>query len=308
MYRPYKKIYSFLKEVHKRKYDLSFINYRFKWNYFPLLNLVTKYPLHVDIELSSRCNLSCAMCFHSQGKFKKQDMEEDLARLILEEISDKVYSIKLNWRGEPTLYEKLPEIIKYAKGLGIREVQMNTNGILIKSELAKGLVDSGLDRIIYSVDGHLARTYESVRQGAKYDQILNSIFCLLEYKKGCKKPKPFVRVQMCSKPEDYEERDSFKRLWSKYPVDISILDWQDRFAQTEIDLDKFSCFQPWQRLTISSEGNVYPCCADWKEDYNLGNIKNLSLEEIWMGKKVYNIRERIKTKNIEKPCSLCPRF
>ena len=152
-------IRAFSKELFlRRSKALSFILYRLKWNLYPKIGFVSQYPLHVDIEVTNRCNLKCTMCVKSSEKEQgnQGDIDFSLACSILEAIKGKVYSVKFNWRGEPLLYGKIPQLIAYAKSLGIPEVQLNSNGLLLNKKLSRNLIEAGLDRIIISIDGHSA--------------------------------------------------------------------------------------------------------------------------------------------------------
>lgn len=314
-----------IEELLRRKSKaLSFILYRFKWNIFPKIGFVSQYPLHVDIEATNRCNLRCIMCIKSSGKNQgnQGDIDFDFACLILEVIKGKVYSIKFNWRGEPLLYKKLPELIFYAKSLGIPEVQINTNGLLLNKKISRELVEAGLDRIIFSVDGHSSETYESIRVGGNYHVLLNNIHGFLLEKRLHKSSFPIVRVQMCVGKENIHEKEMFIKYWSSFGVQVGIIDRQERLKRSGEILVKsvldysVRCKQPWQRLTISWEGKVFPCCANIKRNSPLGRIplemsvKDIRnyLKEIWLRSPVLNnIRKAIITGDVKNVlCSECP--
>lgn len=312
MYRPQNRIKTFLQEIMTRKIDPRFILYRTKWNLYPKLDIISQYPLHIDIETSSRCNLACSMCKHRISKFKKNDIDPDIINNLLLRYGSKIYSIKFNWRGEPTLNKQLCFYIKMAKYHNVLETQINTNGLLIDNILANRLIDSGLDRIIFSVDGMRSETYESIRQGGDFNLLLKNIYNLINIKHKRKLKKPFIRVQMCYKEELKEEAELFKLHWSNLPVQVSLIDSQERIKKSvsEVIEKKNFCEQPWQRLTISYEGNVYPCCADWEENFCLGNVKQTSLYDIWHGDKISRLRKIIKEgkPNESNICKQCPRL
>ena len=59
-------------ELHRGHGHLfDYIVNRLKWHLLPRINHVSKFPSHVDIELSSLCNLNCPMCYTTTEKFKK---------------------------------------------------------------------------------------------------------------------------------------------------------------------------------------------------------------------------------------------
>ena len=71
--------------------------------------------------------------------------------------------MKFNWRGEPLLNPKLPEIIDYANKKGILETMINTNATKFDEKNVRKIIKSGLDIMIYSFDGGTKATYEKMR-------------------------------------------------------------------------------------------------------------------------------------------------
>ena len=62
-----------LEQFEKNKalgWEEEYAEYRKNWKEFPSKQYVSEYPLLVDIELSSLCNLRCPMCFTNTEEFK----------------------------------------------------------------------------------------------------------------------------------------------------------------------------------------------------------------------------------------------
>ena len=79
---------------------ISKIANRIKWHFYPRIHKVSKYPPHVDIEISSSCNLNCPMCYTTTDEFKKISglgfMEFDLFKKIIDECGQNgVFSKKI---------------------------------------------------------------------------------------------------------------------------------------------------------------------------------------------------------------------
>jgi len=131
-------------------------SYRFKWNYYPRLFKVDSFPTEVIIETSSLCNLRCIMCFRNYlpKETKYSNMDFELFKKIIDECKkNKIAAVKLSWRGEVLLNKDFVKMVKYAKQAGIKEVSTLTNATNLTKEIAEGLVGSGLDYLIFSVDG-----------------------------------------------------------------------------------------------------------------------------------------------------------
>ena len=62
--------------------------------------------------------------------------------------------------GEPTLYPELIGLIRYARSIGYRQINVTTNGRMCAYErYASKLAQSGLTTLLFSVHGHDARTH-----------------------------------------------------------------------------------------------------------------------------------------------------
>src|SRR3989344_5215186 len=110
-------------------------------------------------------------------------MDWNLFKKIIDEASEykpTFSSVKFNYRGETLLAKNLPEMIKYSKDKGVLDVQFNTNGSLLTEDLARKLIDSGLDGIIFSVDGANKETYEKIRRLGNYDNVYDKIIKFVE--------------------------------------------------------------------------------------------------------------------------------
>ncbi|MEM2511386.1 MAG: radical SAM protein [Candidatus Methanomethylicia archaeon] len=115
------------------------------------------------LEVTSRCNLRCPICFASAGDFGSfhPDLEDiwRMYRLIIEN-TDKPYVVQISG-GEPTVRKDLPEIVSMGKEMGIDYIELNTNGILLAKDLdfLKSLKESGLDALYFSFDGLTSDVY-----------------------------------------------------------------------------------------------------------------------------------------------------
>lgn len=275
--------------------------YREEWNKAANESYTPKNPLNVDIELSDACNLKCKMCAHGIGAVKNVGfMSKELAFQLIDECASlKVAAIKFNWRGEATLAKFIPECIKYAKTKGILEVSINTNGLppANNPQVTIACAEAGIDRIIFSVDGFSAETYLAVRTGSNYEKVIANIHALLNWKKEHNSLKPFVRVQMVRTKLNAHEVQDYINYWQPLVNDVRISDVMDRGQGNKLAVgDQITdgrrrCPQPFQRLTIGRDGRVSPCCADWNQEYIIGDVHSSSLSAIWNSEKMLKMRK-----------------
>lgn len=125
--------------------------YRRNWVEYAKNHYVSEYPLLVDIELSTICNLCCPMCYTITEEFKKsvnkQLMDWALFQKIVDEISGKVPAVRLSLQGEPTLHPDFVSCIRHCKEKGIGEVSFLTNGSKLNEELFIEIAEAGADWI-----------------------------------------------------------------------------------------------------------------------------------------------------------------
>ena len=155
--------------------------YRDKWEENPKHRVVGAFPIHLDIEATSACNLKCTMCPRTDmikgGTFWKiQRFDFDTyKRLIDEGVQNGLCSVKYNILGEPTLNPRLIDMIQYAKQAGVLDVMFNTNATRLDEKLSRRLIASGLDQLFFSFDSPERGNFNRIRMGADFDTVLTNI-------------------------------------------------------------------------------------------------------------------------------------
>lgn len=277
-------------------WEQAYAEYRRNWSEYAKQQQVSDYPLLVDIELSSTCNLTCPMCYTITDEFKRQvnvtRMDWVLYQKIIDEIGGKVTAIRLSLRGEATLHTKFIEAIKYAKDHGIKEVSMLTHGGKLTLPYFKKMVDAGIDWITISADG-VGETYERVRKPLKFDDLLDKLTAIKKYKEEHKLKRPVIKVQGIwpaiaeSGPDVYY--DTFKPYIDLVAFN-PLIDYLSNDTHIEY-LEEFTCPQQYQRLVIGADGLVMKCSNDEENREVIGDIKQETVHQVWHGKKMQVVRD-----------------
>lgn len=275
-------------EDSQKSFPPEYFEYRKAWSSRLFQNHPADFPLHVDIESTSRCNLRCSMCQIDFDSINSIDMDMELyKRIMVEAGENRLPSIKLNYRGEPTINKNLVEMVHIAKEAGIIEVQFNTNGVALNEKLSSGLIEAGLDRIKFSIDGATPEVYETLRF-TKYDRVVNNVkeFVRIRNEKG--RIRPIVHVQMVYMQDNKDEVIKYVQLWQNTVNRIGFSRYrstgrklEDKRRVEPVPATTIPCSQLWQRLLVSSEGQVLMCCGDHQALNPLGHIKNSTLKELW---------------------------
>ncbi|MBI5211979.1 MAG: radical SAM protein [Nitrospirae bacterium] len=303
----FKEINGIKSKIKHHGLDYDYWSYRMKWRLAPRVHFVTRFPTHLDIELTNACNLRCVMCPHGfpTPEFKKTlgFMDEKLLINLIDEGAEKgLCSIKFNWRGEALLHKKLAaKAVSYAKSKGIVEVALNTNGLLLDEEMSAALIESGLDLIIFSIDGNSKATYEQVRKGGDFDRMLSNVYGFLKMREEKKRTRDMqVRVQMVKMDHNIHEVQDFLNRWRPLVDSISFQDYTNRGEQDErlkgshVSTGRLPCPQIWQRMVVAWDGKVIMCCRDWDSKNLLGIIdydSGKNVEYFWHGEELKRIRK-----------------
>ena len=298
-----------------RGWESEYQEYRRLWEDLPIRKEVRDYPVLVDLELSSRCNLSCPMCptiseefIEKRVKpFKKGIMDFDLVKKIIDEVAGNVYALRLSWVGEPLLHPKFLDIVRYAKQNGIKEVSFLTNGTKLSLEYFRKLAQAGADWITISVDG-MGENYNRIRTPLRFDETIEKIRAIKRYKEELGLEKPVIKIQGVW-PAVRDNPEDFYNTLSPL-VDLVAFNPLIDYLHKDTDIvfeENFSCSQYYQRLVIASNGDAAMCSNDDNVTVVVGNAFKQSIHQIWHGEKMQHLRDIHSRKDGFKEINACAR-
>ncbi|MCR5331028.1 MAG: radical SAM protein, partial [Lachnospiraceae bacterium] len=166
---------------------------------------ISDFPLNIIIEPGNYCNLNCTTCVNNKLTRPKGAMNAFLYKKIIDEIAkENPYTrIWLDFYGEPLIQKwKLFYFIDYAKKKGLQNIEMNTNGTLLDTEMAEMLLDSGIDFISIDCDGFSKEVYEKIRVNANRDITYSNIENILKRKEERKLEKPIIEIKVMEMEEN----------------------------------------------------------------------------------------------------------
>ena len=283
--------------------------YRQCWQDYPSRFILRDFPLHLDIEATSRCNLKCVFCDRQPYLAKHQagDMDFALYKKIIDEgARHNLWAIKLSYRGEPLLHKDIFKMASYAKKKGILDVYFNTNATLMDKDAAKKIIDSGLDRISISVEGTNADEYENLRINAKFDAVLKNIKRLVALKNKMRVDLPKIRIQSVNYPGF--DAGKYRSFWADYADEVAVLNFTDMSRPADTAKAKWGCPQLWQRMTIEWDGTVFACNNDKLRLLTAGSLKNKSVYDCWHDQSIDKIRSFHSSGRFRdvRSCNECP--
>jgi MoaA/NifB/PqqE/SkfB family radical SAM enzyme len=132
-------------------------------------------PSHIQLELTTRCNLRCIWCSLSDPEYRKEHTGDmplpEVLRLLPQLKGSKV--LLLYGLGEPLVYKGLEEVIAEARK-HVPCVCFTTNGVLLTKERSQSLAEAGLSRIHLSLNSLDAEFVKKVN-GSDLNAILDNI-------------------------------------------------------------------------------------------------------------------------------------
>jgi radical SAM protein with 4Fe4S-binding SPASM domain len=290
--------------------------------------VMQKFPVHVDFEINFRCNYKCIFCTMSLptdelkewGDNTKSISLNEFKKIIDQGVKNGLKSVGFNGFNEPLTVPNLTEYIRYARDSKLLDIIFNTNGSLLTEDKARDLIDSGVTRIMISLDAFKKETYEQFRIGGDYDRVKTNILNLLKIRNSLGKVLPLVRLSFIANKNNVEELPDFIAFWKDKVDFFSIQSLGDPFLSNKNRSDKFrnlfkvnkaeldfwDCPQPFMRVLIRHNGDVIPCCSFAGMKLIVGNINKQSLFEIWNGTRIENIRQNVNNKDKQpKTCKAC---
>ncbi|MBI4712404.1 MAG: radical SAM protein [Planctomycetes bacterium] len=287
----------------------------------------SRYPAVIFIEPTSRCNLKCPICWVQQTKIqrKKDLMSLDEFKKIINDIKGFCGGIILGFTGEPMLNKEIYSMIKYAVQNGLI-TSMITNATLLGQGGVIDLLDSELHDLFLSIDGATKETYEHLRQGAKFDNVVNDVRNLMQIKKKRGQYYPRVHMQMVVTKTNVHEISSYKQLAERLGVDRAYVKTlhieqrgDEKYVNTILNeyfiegdharyqLDKtgklelkteFHFCPKWENPVITCDGQIVLCCFDIEGQYSFGNIFQEDFKMIWNKQKNKVIRQQAKKRSL----------
>lgn len=241
-----------------------------------------KFPRHIFIETTAACNLACDYC-------PREKVKDHMAFPLFKQIVDEAAtygprSFSLHLFGEPLLYPNWREAIAYIKRKNRRNTVLLTSNGTLFNRYVGDLVNSGVDKLIWSW-----------RPEAKFTE---------ETKRKLKAWKPFtVRLIADVVPKEaFEEWSQWPRVEVRtlhnYGSNIDITKWQkngdaeNSSSQTSApQSSRWPCYHLWLAPAVAWNGDILMCCSDPHRKEVLGRYPQDSLTKVWTGVRLNAIRE-----------------
>src|SRR6202789_492727 len=178
------------------------------------------YPVSISFEPTTSCNLRCPECPSGLRAFTRPTgmLENSFFRQTIDQMSRELLYLIFYFQGEPYLNPSFLDMVAYASAKGIYTAT-STNAHYLNDSNAKRTVESGLDRLIISIDGTTQDVYEQYRVGGRLEKVLEGARNIVKWKKELKSKKPFVFFQFLVVRPNEHQLDDIRRLAKAVGVD-----------------------------------------------------------------------------------------
>ncbi|AHM61585.1 Radical SAM domain protein [Flammeovirgaceae bacterium 311] len=243
-------------------------------------------------------------------------LQHEVYQNVIDELQDTLLYLLLYFQGEPYLHPQFLDLVQYAHQRGIYTAT-STNAHYLSDERARQTVESGLSRLIISLDGTTQEVYEQYRVGGKLEKVLEGTKRLLHWRKQLKSRTPYVVFQfLVVRPNEHQLEDA-KRLARQLGVDdvwfktAQIYEYEEgspliptigRYSRYRQGLDGRwhiknklldHCWKMWHSCVVTWDGKVVPCCFDKDAHHRLGDAQKNSFREIWKSREYEQFRSLI---------------
>jgi len=288
-------------------------------------------PFSLSIEPTTACNLGCPECPSGLKQFTRPTgkLDLDLHKKMLDQVSKSVFYINYYFQGEPFLHPQFLELIRQAKKHKIYTAT-STNAHFIDQKKAEEIIDSGLDRLIISIDGLTQETYENYRVHGNLAKVIEASKLLIAAKKAKASATPHLIFQFLAvKPNEHEIPAVFtlgnelgidevrikKAQVYDYKNGNPLLPENEKYSRYTRQSDgtyklKYAtgnhCWRMWSGSVLTWDGKVVPCCFDKDAQHVLGSIDSTDFHTIWKNETYRNFRQAILTgRNQIEICQNC---
>jgi radical SAM protein with 4Fe4S-binding SPASM domain len=275
-------------------------------------------PFTISVEPTTSCNLRCPECPSGLRQFSRNTgmISLELYYQVIDQLYPDLFYLILYFQGEPYLNPLFFHMVEYAGKKKIYTAT-STNAHFLTDNLAKKTVESGLDRIIISLDGLDQETYEKYRVGGSMEKVIEGTRNLVRWKRELRSRTPYIILQFIVFSTNEHQVPELRKLAKDLGVDklelksAQVYNYEggntlipkneslSRYKKKAdgsyvIDNPLYNhCLRMWRGCVITWDGLVVPCCFDKDATHRLGDLKKQSFMEIWRGEAYTKFRNKL---------------
>lgn len=237
-------------------------------------------------------------------------------RNFINQVRSHVHALTFYFQGEPFLNPDFLNMVKYASENGLYTIT-STNAHYLNAETAKATIESGLDKLIISIDGVEQSSYAKYRVGGQLEKVIAGTEYLLAQRRLLKVKHPRVVWQFIVFKHNEHEIDAVRKLAREKGVDavqiktaqVYHFEGADELIPRKKNYSRYikdatgkwriknrmlnQCWRMWQSCVVTWDGGLVPCCFDKDAKHKLGDLKVQPFTTIWFGEAYQRFRKAI---------------
>lgn len=275
-------------------------------------------PFSMAFEPTTACNLRCPECPSGLRSFTRPTghLDSDFFQQVIDEVHKDLLYLTFYFQGEPYLHPKFLDMVQYANQKGVYTAT-STNAHYLNDKNAEKTIQSGLNRLIISIDGTTQETYQSYRVGGKLEKVIAGAKNIVEWKRKLKAKTPHIIFQYLVVRPNEHQIEEVQQLAKEIGVDevifktAQVYDFKngndliptiDKYARYRQNSDgtwsiknklENQCWKMWHSCVVTWDGKVVPCCFDKDADHVMGELSQNDFKTIWKSNNYKNFRSSI---------------
>lgn len=301
-----------------------------EYEYQTRKTVLKSYPPQITVDITNRCPLHCPLCATGQGDLQRPHsvMPLDDFRSLVRQVAPRAFQVFLYCWGEPLLVKNIHEYIREARLAGLAVTLSSNLSVRLSNDAIEALVLSGPARILVSLDGLDAHTYNKYRVGGDFNRVVKNARRIAHTKARLGKTHPELVWQFLVFRHNEHQLEQAHKIYRHWGFDAFEIEKPNLpFGQNDHDTARkwFSkneahrlpgpfdikdnvgdcCFWPWRSAVIAPDGGLNPCCYVGDPQYDVGNVLTQGFDAAWNSPAMVAIRETIIHKGQTAPCANC---
>jgi MoaA/NifB/PqqE/SkfB family radical SAM enzyme len=179
-------------------------------------NRATRGPVHVELDLTDRCNVACYFCNQQDLRTKESIPQTKLTELIDELAGNGLKSVRLSGGGDPLFHRDVLHVMDHLASRDVVIDNLTTNGVALTADVATRLVRNKAREVIFSLNAVDADGYARMMRvkPALFDKVLENIRALVAVRGDAIHPSIVVQFMI--------DKTNVRRLVDMYELGRSL--------------------------------------------------------------------------------------